>query len=66
MYVGVGCSSTHNKLGLACSLFIIILLNILLKKKNSLPYPNLLRWLQRVERKSNGNRAAVLLSRTGT
>ena len=23
MYVVVGCSSTHNKLGLACSLFII-------------------------------------------
>ena len=32
MYVVVGCSSTHNKLGLASSLFIIILLNMLPKK----------------------------------
>ena len=33
MYVVVGCSRTHNKLGLACSLFIIIIATIKPKKK---------------------------------
>jgi len=33
MYVVVGCSSTHNKLGLAPALFIIIIATIKTKKK---------------------------------